>query len=59
MSGGYSAISIRCHNIGFLSALEVTIVSFDAIILSCLGPFVSAFGQKLVLCLQRFLLVLT
>jgi hypothetical protein len=42
MWGGDSAIGIN-HNFLFLSALKLTEVSFDAIILSCFEPFVSAF----------------
>ena len=55
--GTNAAISID-HNIRFLSVLKQTKVCSDAYIMPCLGPFVSALGQKLVLCLQRVVLVL-
>ena len=57
MLGANAAISIN-HNVYFLSALKLTKVSFCTIIMPCFGPFVSAFGAKLVQCLQRFVLIL-
>ena len=53
----YAAITVN-HNVGVLSVLKQSTVSFVTIIMPCFELFVSAFGQKLVLCLQRFLLVL-
>ena len=56
MLGTDAAISIN-HNITFLSVLNQTVVFSYTDIMSCFRSFGSPFVEKLVQCLQRFLLV--